>query len=154
MKRFVWGCALASLATAGSAAEPAQIGGGGGFTAGVEWVTTPRQAVPAGKAGEARAAAASPSREGEPTRDWDITFADKTLYQALLRWGQQAGWQLIWDAERDFPVEAQVTLNGTFLTSLNSVMHSLATTDYPLQAIANPGTRVVRIVRYMDGDRR
>ena len=36
---------------------------------------------------------------------WSLLIEDKTLYRALGRWAATAGWQLIWDAERDFPVE-------------------------------------------------
>ena len=75
--------------------------------------------------------------------------------QVLLRWTREAGWQLVWEAERDFAIDAQVALQGSFLQALGQAMATLSDSDFPLQATANTATRVVRITRYqLDGDRR
>ena len=75
---------------------------------------------------------------------------DRTLYQALGRWSAVAGWQLIWDADRDFPVDSNVHLKQTFLGAIEIVLETLKDTDYPLQAAVNTETRVVRIIRHLD----
>lgn len=80
---------------------------------------------------------------------WSIEIVDTTLSNTLSRWSRQEKWQLLWEADRDFPILATVYLQGSFQSAILSVMHSLSDSDYPLQAILNPNTRIVRIVRYM-----
>jgi hypothetical protein len=82
-------------------------------------------------------------------QDWTILFSDKTLYRTMRRWAQEAKYQLLWQVERDFPIEAEVTFNASMREAISQVMDSVALTDYPLQAIFNPTTRVVRVVRHM-----
>ncbi|MEJ2802739.1 toxin co-regulated pilus biosynthesis Q family protein [Comamonadaceae bacterium PP-2] len=118
----------------------------------VEWIVTPRpsvrQATPAGMA-------VPPTVEPEAASEWSVLLSDRTLYQVLLRWTREAGWQLVWEAERDFAIDAQVALQGSFLQALGQAMATLSDSDFPLQATANTATRVVRITRYqLDGDRR
>lgn len=116
----------------------------------VEWIKTPRAPLTTKAAPEAPA-----GDPAEPTAEWQVLLSDKTFYQTMLRWTRQAGWQLVWEAERDFAIDAQVSLQGTFLQVLDTSMRSLLQTDYPLQAQVNEQTRVVRITRYLiDGERR
>ena len=90
----------------------------------------------------------APSPEGvQPI--WSIEIKDVTLSNTLLRWSQQERWQMVWEADRDFPILATVYLKGSFQSVILSVMESLAQTDYPLQAIMHPNSKVVRIVRHM-----
>lgn len=85
---------------------------------------------------------------------WSLGPPDKKLSVALTRWAQQAGWQMVWDAERDFVIESSLHLSGDFLRSMDAVMQSLADTDYPLQAKANRSTLTLRISRYQDAGNR
>ncbi|WP_431286864.1 toxin co-regulated pilus biosynthesis Q family protein [Roseateles chitinivorans] len=95
---------------------------------------------------------APPASDGATA--WSFTRADGTVHQALQRWTREAGWQLVWEVERDFPIDAEVTLRGTFLDALNQAMAALRDTDFPLQARVQADTRVVRIGRYLpDGAR-
>lgn len=80
---------------------------------------------------------------------WSLEMADVTLSNTLSRWSRQEKWQLLWEADRDFPILATVYLKGSFQSAILTVMQSLSDTDYPMQAIINPDTRVIRIVRYM-----
>ena len=84
---------------------------------------------------------------------WQVQLTDQTMSILLRRWAAQAGWQLVWEADRDYPIDSNFSLQGDFLTVLESVMRSVQRSDYPLQAVANTRTRVLRIVRYMDGQR-
>ncbi len=84
---------------------------------------------------------------------WQVQLTDQTMSILLRRWAAQAGWQLVWEADRDYPIDSNFTLQGDFLTVLESVMRSVQRSDYPLQAVANTRTRVLRIVRYLDGQR-
>jgi len=80
---------------------------------------------------------------------WTLEISDATLSNTLSRWSRQEKWQLLWEAERDFPILANVYLKGSFQSAILTVMQSLSDTDYPMQAIINPDSRVIRIVRYM-----
>jgi hypothetical protein len=79
---------------------------------------------------------------------------DKTLYRVFSRWAEQAKYQLIWQIDRDYPIESGVVFEGGFRGAVTEVMAPVALTDYPLQAIFNPAARVLRVVRFMDEDRR
>ncbi len=79
---------------------------------------------------------------------------DRTLYHGLTRWAALAGWQFIWDAERDFPIESSVHLKGSFVQALSLVLDTLQGSDYPLQAVINPRSQTVRVIRHSDNPRR
>ncbi len=79
---------------------------------------------------------------------------DKSLYHVISRWAQTANWQLMWEADRDFPIQAQISIDGTFTSAIQMVMDSLSNTDYPLQAVMNPNTRVLSVVRHLDASNR
>ena len=66
----------------------------------------------------------------------------------------QAAHAALWDAERDFPIENHIMLEGTFVQVVQTVMDSLNDSDYPLQAALNPSTRVIRITRYLEPRRK
>ena len=87
--------------------------------------------------------------EGTELPVWSLEVSDGTLSNTLSRWSRQDKWQLLWEAERDFPILANVYLKGSFESAILSVMQSLSDSDYPLQAIINTDTHVIRIVRYM-----
>ena len=91
--------------------------------------------------------APSPSND-TPPQVWSIELADKRLSPALQRWSVMAGWLLVWEADRDFLLDANLSIEGDFLYAIEVTMRALADTDYPLQASANPLTRVLRISRY------
>lgn len=91
--------------------------------------------------------APSPSTD-TPPQVWSIELADKRLSPALQRWAVMAGWLLVWEADRDFLLDANLSIEGDFLYAIEITMRALADTDYPLQANANPLTRVLRISRY------
>ena len=111
----------------------------------VEWVSRHRQPVSANPS--------SASAEGDPQR-WQVLLQDKTLSQTMFRWAQAAGWQIQWDAERDHPIEASIEIQATFVGALKMVMESLADSEYPLQAVLNPQTRSMRVVRHNESPRR
>jgi Toxin co-regulated pilus biosynthesis protein Q len=132
----------------------------------IEWVRSPRAvlnvdaapkasinvagAVPYATPVEIKANLGTPK---EPTI-WSLEPAEKRLSVAMTRWAQQAGWQLVWEADRDFLIESNLHLSGDFLKSVGMVMQSLADTDYPLQAKANSATLTLRINRYQDAGSR
>ena len=121
-----------------------------GFELDVEWISSPKPAITV-NSNKATEPAVWPE---EVPASWELQQNDKTLSTVLARWSQKAGWQLVWDAERDFPIENHIVLDGTFVMVVQTVMDSLSETDYPLQASLNPATRVIRIARYMEARRK
>lgn len=114
----------------------------------IEWRKSPRPAIESKD--RKHIPATLPDNSSDPvTPIWSIETADTTLSNTLSRWSRQEKWQLLWEADRDFPILATVYLKGSFQSAILSVMQSLSDSDYPLQAILNPNTRIVRIVRYM-----
>ena len=116
------------------------------FEISVEWARTPQPTLPnpMGSVDQVRLAT------NEPSAIWTLMTQDKTLYHSLSRWAQVANWQLMWEAERDFPIQAQISIDGNFTAAIQLVMNSLASTDYPLQAVMNDATRVISIIRHQD----
>lgn len=112
----------------------------------LEWRKSPRPAIESKD--RKHIPATLPDNSSDPvTPIWSIETADTTLSNTLSRWSRQEKWQLLWEADRDFPILATVYLKGSFQSAILSVMQSLSDSDYPLQAILNPNTRIVRIVR-------
>jgi hypothetical protein len=116
----------------------------------VEWVNHQQKQV---YANPSWVQVSEPSDEGE-VQIWQVLLQDKTLSQTLFRWAQTAGWQISWDAERDHPIEASIQIQATFVQALKMVMQSLADSEYPLQAVLNPQTRSMRVVRHNESPRR
>ena len=79
---------------------------------------------------------------------WWVKLEDQTVRQTLVRWAEFAGWQLVWEADRDFPIEAEAKFEGTLRCSVEILMRSLADTDYPVRALMNNDSKVIRIQRY------
>lgn len=110
----------------------------------IEWARPSRPPIQALPAGEV----ATPITNAlGPIEHWTLSPQDRRLSIALQRWTAQAGWQLLWEAERDFPIEVEVRLRGALSSVLEQVMSSLQDSDYPLQAVINPQTQVVRVRR-------
>ena len=94
------------------------------------------------------------SAELPQAQEWAILISDKTLYRTMRRWAQQANLQLLWQVDRDYPIEAEVVFNSSLHQAVGQVMAGVALTDYPLQAVFNSSARVLRVVRHMDDQRR
>jgi hypothetical protein len=116
------------------------------FEISVEWAKSAKPTLPnpAGTADPVRLPA------DEPSAIWSLQTQDQTLYHSISRWAQIANWQLMWEAERDFPIQAQISIEGSFTAAIQLVMSSLASTDFPLQAVMNDATRVMSIIRHQE----
>ena len=128
----------------------------------VEWIRSPRAVLNLDNGTKTQQRALAATTAAKPVmlelnasgvagrQVWSIEQSDKSLSSALERWAQKAGWQMVWEAERDFVIESNLHLEGEFLKAVGTVMQSLANTDYPLQAKANSATMTLRIARYQD----
>lgn len=91
-----------------------------------------------------------------PSNDlWEVLTEDRTLRITLTRWANLAGWQLVWDIERNFDVEAGAKITGSFKDAVSQVVQSLSKTDYPVRAVfyEKSSPPVLRIVKYTAGTR-
>lgn len=160
-----WGrltlCALATVGVSQAQSQPKETSSSASRVAmQVEWVSAPRAVLSVnGSNTIQRAVAATPSADPllleaklapDANQVWSIETSEKRLSSALERWAQKAGWQLVWEVDRDFVIESNLHLEGEFLKAVGTVMQSLSQTDYPLQANANSATLTLRISRYQD----
>lgn len=107
---------------------------------------------PAGSVVPAAAVPESPAVAAD--RQWTILMSDKTLYRTLRRWAGEANYQLLWQVDRDYPIEVSVQFKGALRDAVEQVVAGVALTDYPIQAVFNTQARVLRVVRHMDDGRR
>ena len=116
------------------------------FHISLEWAKAPKPTLPQPSGSTAPVQASA----DEVSAIWSLQTRDKTLYHSISRWAQSANWQLMWEAERDFPIQAQISIEGSFTAAIQMVMNSLANSDYPLQAVMNNSTRVISVIRHQD----
>lgn len=76
---------------------------------------------------------------------WELNSADKTIRIGLSRWATKAGWQLIWKANYDMPVEASVSIPGTFEFAVNEVCRASQYTGKQLIAEMHDKNKVIVI---------
>ena len=140
-----------------AAAQPASSqAAAGGPAAGPAPATAVISVPPTATTTATTATTAPVFRPGSPAevQEWAILLSDKTLYRTLRRWAQEARLQLLWQVDRDYPIEAEVVFNSTLREAVGQVMVGVALTDYPLQAVFNSSTRVLRVIRHLDDQRR
>lgn len=148
--RMVCSTVTAAVSVAGPAAFASSAVQSEPVDMAIEWVTYLRPSI----ASTATGTEATHLRDAlGPVQTWALRTHERRLSQALQRWCSLAGWQLVWDAERDFPIEVDVQLQGHLSSALEWVMKSLKDSDYPLQAVMNANTRVVRVRRQLEGGR-
>lgn len=77
---------------------------------------------------------------------WEVAGSDKTLRAALSRWAAAAGWQLRWELNVDYEVDARTAISGSFEEAMESVANSMSTSEVPMKMIFYKQNKVVRIV--------
>lgn len=88
----------------------------------------------------------------KPLPVWRLTKQDGLVRTALMRWAQEAKYNLDWDVPVDYPIPFEVSYQGEFEKVVGDVMGSLKGTDYPVQSCIYEN-KAIRIVRYGDLDR-
>lgn len=86
-------------------------------------------------------------------RQWAVLTSDVRLETTLERWAKDAGYRLIWDADRHILISAADQFTGTLPDAINRVLNSPAIrdSDYPLEAVFYSNTPpVIRITRLGD----
>lgn len=116
---------------------------------------TSPDASPGASAGGVQPALRHELQERDQTeKSWTVQFSDGTVRRMLQRWADDAGYQLLWEVPRDYPIEVEMQLHGTFRDAVRLVAKSLAVTDAPVQASINPEIRLIRVVRYLNSQAR
>ncbi|MEE5177084.1 TcpQ domain-containing protein [Pseudomonas alliivorans] len=81
-----------------------------------------------------------------PTQEpWVLSPSDVTLRRALTKWAKRAGWQLVWDASEDVPLDVTAKFNGDFVTAVRAVFRSLSA-DVKLVGLTYKDNTVLRVV--------
>ncbi|MBX9936126.1 MAG: TcpQ domain-containing protein [Burkholderiaceae bacterium] len=89
----------------------------------------------------------------QQARQWAVLTSDVRLETTLERWAKDAGYRLIWDADRHILISAADQFVGTLPDAINRVLNSPAIrdSDYPLEAVFYSNTPpVIRITRLGD----
>lgn len=106
--------------------------------------TTTPSAAGGNESNAAKTAPVVAPKAAEPT--WTISVGDKSVRGVLERWSKSAGYQLLWEVPVDLELNANATLTGSFEDALNAVLTSLASSDYPVEAMIYEN-RAVRVVK-------
>ena len=97
-------------------------------------------------AGPANAGGEQPTESASPAEQWLVTHDDLTARGVLQKWVKQAGWQLIWELQVDYPIEAEAAITSQFEVAVETLTKSLQGADVPPKAIIYRGNRVLRVV--------
>lgn len=62
---------------------------------------------------------------GEECHDWEAKPGN-TLRSLLMHWGEESGWTVIWQLDRDYHLEAGVIFRGTFTEVSGALIRSFA----------------------------
>lgn len=131
----------AAAAPAPASAEPARTVAPPAVAVGAQTVLAQAPVAPVAPVTPTAPAAAQRSAT------WDVRVSDVAISRTLKRWGEQAGYQVVWSSPKDFPVAATASITGDFHEALKTIIESLAQTDSPVMAVYYLNN-VVQIVRY------
>ena len=86
---------------------------------------------------------------GENSHDWQAQKED-TLRTLLMDWGEQSGWTVVWQLERDYILEAGVVFRGTFVEVASAIVRAFARATPAPVAKFFKGNRVLLITTQED----
>lgn len=61
-----------------------------------------------------------------------VAKAGATLRESVSAWSEKAGWQIVWRADFDYPILAQLTFNGVFIDAITGLFRSYEKAERPL----------------------
>jgi hypothetical protein len=99
---------------------------------------------------KAEAVAVPPAPAAGPTNatgsTWTVRLSDRFIRRVVERWSKQAGYQAVYEVDRDVAVAAEATFGGDYATAMGGLMAGLERSELPLRVClyTNQVTRVVR----------
>ena len=72
------------------------------------------------------------NKDNSPSARWQLMLKDRTIKLGLERWAHKAGWQLVWRSKYDMPIEAEVSIYGTFEYAVNEICRASSNTGKQL----------------------
>lgn len=87
-------------------------------------------------------------------RVWELDPSDGSVKRSLEKWAKLAGWQVVWEANYDFPVSLYARIEGTMEDALHAVSKSIRASEAPLKVTMFEGNRVIRVTPADGGKRR
>lgn len=106
--------------------------------------TVPAKNMPASAVPPVVVAKAAPPPKPIPEQ-WMLNTSDVTLRRALGKWAAKAGWQLVWDASVDVPINVTATFEGDFRSAVKRLFQSLSAADVNLTGMLYAGNKVLRV---------
>lgn len=55
-----------------------------------------------------------------------------TLQETMKSWGEQVGWTVIWDTDRDYDIQSEVSFSGSFVDASSDLINAFAEADPPV----------------------
>jgi hypothetical protein len=95
----------------------------------------------------------APPPQPVPKPKWTLQLQDLTLYAAFSRWAKEAGWRVLWDADKHLLIDSPDVVTGDFEQAITAVLSSpgIASGAYPLEVCFYPNTPpLVRITKRGD----
>jgi len=85
--------------------------------------------------------------------EWDVRQGE-TLSQLLHRWGDDAGFTIVYQADTDYVLQSNVVIRGTFAEASGQVIESFANANPPITADFYTGNKVIVVRSAGDFDAR
>jgi len=65
-----------------------------------------------------------------PKPQW-VAKPGSTLKTSVQEWGKKAGWDVVWNADYDYPIKASLTFEGSFLDAITTLFRSYEKAEKP-----------------------
>jgi len=79
-------------------------------------------------------------------RQWEI-YAGESMRDTLARWGSAMNWQIAWEAETDYMINAGATLDGSFKDAVEQVIRAVNSSGNTIIRATFYRNNVVRVYR-------
>lgn len=85
------------------------------------------------------------------SKSW-VVVSGKTLRQVLTEWSSDAGWDLVWNTSREYPVAASAVFEGRFMDVSSALVRNFGRAAPVPYAKFYKGNKVLVISTLEDGD--
>lgn len=76
---------------------------------------------------------------------WILDPKDSMLKNVFTNWCKRKGWQLVWNAQADYPITTHWEIEGTFEYAINEVLKATQSNDIALTGIMYDSNKVLEI---------